>query len=250
MPWTYAHASALGVSHARSGTRMQDASACLLLDDDTFFGIVSDGAGSAEFGGEGASVICRTFTTCIREHYRMHATLPEDDMISAWVNLARSRIASAADARSKTSRDFAATLVLVIANPAEVLTAHIGDGAVVARSRSDQIWKALSKPAHGEYAATTFFLTDQPEPALRIGRHSDTYDAISCFTDGIESLVLDFQSWEPSPAFFEPMVAPLVQSSIVGRESLLSSKLADFLSGPRLAERTDDDKSLVLALLR
>jgi serine/threonine protein phosphatase PrpC len=136
--WRWAAASEIGTSHLRLGTRKQDAIASFQSDDRNrvLCAIVCDGAGSAEHGGEGASVICRTMTNALRRHFVGTATLPTDDDIWSWVDLARDRLSVAADKRAKPRRAFASTLVMLAATGEAVLTAHVGDGAVVGRSMS------------------------------------------------------------------------------------------------------------------
>jgi serine/threonine protein phosphatase PrpC len=252
MRWRFAAASVRGTSHEKAGTRLQDAKRCLEIAGDgaasSLALIVSDGAGSAAFGGEGASLVCRTLAAAVRANIRQQGELPDEETIHSWIDEVRDRIQVCAEKRSLTQRDFAATLVLVIATPKGILTAHIGDGAAVGRSRSLREWQVLSPPARGEYAATTFFVTDDPEPQLRITCHDADYDAIAVFTDGIEDLVIDRVSGKASPGFFEPMTRPVAASPSPGRNRELSDKLAAYLSSDRLNERTDDDKTLIIAV--
>lgn len=252
MDWCYAAASVVGLSHIRAGTRLQDAKYCFVAEGADgrrlLFAVVADGAGSAKFGGQGASIVCRTFANLARSALRGATTLPDDETIWAWLDIARDRIQLAAKKRELTPRDFAATLVLIMASPEEIVTAHIGDGAVVVRDRDSALWTVLSKPHHGEYASTTYFVTDDPQPALRIGRHPSQFNAIAVFSDGIENLVLDSVTGAASPAFFNPMAKPLDGATAAGKDRTLSRSLATFLASDRLNERTDDDKTLILAV--
>lgn len=245
--WRWAAASEIGTAHLRLGTRKQDAMACFSTGADRALlcAIVCDGAGSAEYGGEGASVVCRTMTEATRAYFNLRSTKPDDETIWTWIDLARDRLATAAQGRGKVRRDFASTLVMFIAGHDEVLIIHVGDGAVVAR-RAGEGWSTLSPPENGEYASTTFFLTDDPLPRLRIQRFSEAFTAFAIFTDGIENFVLDYRSAEPHAPFFEPMLRPLDRVDEGGRHAKLSDALADFLSGPRVCEKTDDDKTLIL----
>src|SRR3546814_9185529 len=61
-------------------------------------------------------------------------------------------------------------------------------------------------------ASTTYFVTDDPQPKLRIARHFDGHDAVAVFSDGIENLVIDNATGAASPGFFGPMVRPLDRS--------------------------------------
>ncbi|MBK1779705.1 protein phosphatase 2C domain-containing protein [Advenella sp. WQ 585] len=252
MEWCYAAASVVGLSHIRARTRLQDAKHCFVANGANggrvLFAVVADGAGSAKLGGEGASIICRTLASQARRALCSPTELPDDETIWTWLDIARDRIQLAAKKRELTPRDFAATLVLVIASPDTVVTAHIGDGAIVARDRDDAQWSVLSKPHHGEYASTTYFVTDDPQPTMRIGRHPNRFNAIAAFSDGIENLVLDSVTGAAYAAFFTPMAKPLEASTVTGRDCTLSRSLAAFLGSDRLNERTDDDKTLIVAV--
>lgn len=254
MEWCYATASVVGLSHIRAGSRLQDAKQCFVVNradgHQVFFAVVADGAGSAKYGGQGASILCRTFSSEARDALQSTTELPDDETIWTWLDNARDRILGAATKRNLTPRDFATTLVMVIASQDTILTAHIGDGAVVARNIDGAIWSLLSAPHHGEYASTTYFATDEPQAVMRIGRNTNVFNAVAAFSDGIENLVLDSITGAPSAAFFAPMARPLDASTTTGRDSMLSQSLAVFLASERLNERTDDDKTLVVAVLK
>lgn len=253
MGWSFARASVRGTSHQRAGTRLQDAAQCRIVSgpegDERFYAIVADGAGSAEYGGEGAALVCRIIGQLCSRYLSSDAQLPSDDDIWTWVDEARDRIHIAASKREVQRRQFASTLVMVMASSSEILTAHVGDGAIVARSAAKD-WCLLSAPQNGEYASTTFFVTDDPAPALRITRQSNAFDALAIFSDGIENLVLESATHAPSPAFFIPMVRPLDESSESGDLRSLSRGLSAFLDSERVNDRTDDDKTLVMAVCK
>ena len=211
--------------------------------------IVCDGAGSAEFGGQGASVVCRTLTQGLRLHFATSDLLPSDDDIWSWIDLARDQLGFAAGKREKPLRAFATTLVLLIVSDDTALIAHVGDGAVVARDGHDG-WSTLSEPANGEYASMTYFVTDDPAPQLRISRVTNAFTGFAVFSDGIEHLALDHRNNQPHAPFFNTMLAPLDGSPEIGRISKLSAALAAFLGGTRVCEKTDDDKTLILLSAR
>jgi hypothetical protein len=214
-------------------------------EDGALCAIVCDGAGSAEHGGEGASIICRALADGTRRYFRQVTSLPDDDIIWSWVDTARDRIGMAAEKRGKTRRAFAATLVMLIATRHAVVTVHVGDGAVVARL-SDQTWQTLSPPENGEYASMTYFVTDDPAPRLRISRFADTFTGFAVFSDGIEDLGLDHRTDAPHVPFFKNMLTPLDKAEGEGKSAQLSSALTAFLNGPRVCDKTDDDKTLLL----
>jgi hypothetical protein len=252
MEWCYAAASVAGSSHTRTQTKLQDAKYCFVFTNDTgdqwFFAVIADGAGSAEFGRQGASIICRAVGSQARKAFRDACCLPDEAAVWSWLDIARDRIHQAANKHQRTARDFAATLVMVMASPHEVVTAHVGDGAIVARIRESLAWTVLSQPHHGEYASTTYFVTDDPQPALRFYRHPNRFDVLAAFSDGIENLVIDSATGEPFAAFFNPMAKPLNASTTIGKDAALCQSLAAFLEGERLNELTDDDRTLIVAV--
>jgi hypothetical protein len=109
-------------------------------------------------------------------------------------------------------------------------------------------WTAASWPEQGEYASTTFFMTDDAELKLRISRYNDDIRAACLFSDGLERLALDFANKIPSSRFFEPMIAPVAASACCGKDARLSAVLREYLASPAVLARTDDDKTLVLAV--
>lgn len=141
-------------------------------------------------------------------------------------------------------------MVMVITDGSSTLSLHIGDGAAVARERDSSSWLALSWPEHGEYASTTVFLTDEAGARARIQRHEVDIDRLVVFTDGIERLALDFTGGLPHSPFFAGVTAPVAASQCSGFDGPLSSKLGQYLVSAPINDRTDDDKTLIVAVLR
>ena len=251
MAWRWASASKIGTSHLRTGTRKQDALHCFLAgrEESALCALVCDGAGSASFGGEGASLISRVISVSLREHFQTQTSLPTDDEVWGWIDQARDLLAEAAAHRSCTRREFASTLVLLVVSGAQALAVHVGDGAIVVRGQAGE-WRALTWPENGEYASTTYFLTDDPSPRVRITRHPADFDAAAVFSDGIETLALDLAAEIPHEPFFRTMIGPLDAAKAEGRVRGLSDALGKFLESPRVCDRTDDDKSLIVASAR
>ena len=244
MAWRWAAASVIGTSHIRSGDRLQDAYAVLPVGDDCIFAVVSDGAGSAEFGAYGAWIVCRCLTVRFRAWMRETLTLPDDDELADWIDQLRDTITTIADRRNSTRRQFAATLAAVLISPDEVLTMQVGDSAVVGRQGTE--WNVLCWPENGEYANSTYFVTDDPEPRLNVTRRPCDHDAFAVFSDGVSDLALSYLKQAAHRRFFDPMMRPIDNSPGEGRLAELSAKLGAYLASPSVCRRTDDDKTLIL----
>jgi hypothetical protein len=221
---------------------------CIVVADRVIVAVASDGAGSADFGGEGAVIVCRTVTSEAREHFKHSNQLPDEETVRLWIDASRDRIGAAASTRAALPRDFAATLIALIMTTSGGLILHVGDGGAVLRTGGR--WVIGSWPANGEYASSTFFVTDSPEPQLRILPVPPETDAFAIFTDGLERLLLDFSTQQAHGPFFENAIRPLGASAQRGRDNELARALVSYLDSEAFNTRTDDDKTLILAINR
>jgi hypothetical protein len=171
-------------------------------------------------------------------------------VVWSWVSEARDHVAKAAAKRDLSARDFSATLICVVSDGSETLVAHVGDGSVVIQDAGDKGWHVVSWPSHGEYASTTFFVTDAPEPKLMLHRRSRAISALVAFTDGLERLALDFGANKAHAPFFQGIVGPVAKSEIAGRDHKLCAALGRYLESDAVNARTDDDKTLLVAAYR
>jgi hypothetical protein len=246
--WAWAIATCRGTSHIRDNTECQDTSRCIAVGSEKqiLVAVVSDGAGTATHGKQGSVLVCRTVSECARQHFATMETPPTDDDVWFWIDQTRDRISLAAKTLAAAQREFAATLVAVIGMVSETLLIHIGDGAAVCKTNSS--WIVPSWPAHGEYASTTYFITDEPVANLRITRLPFGVDAMAAFSDGIERLVLRFADQTASETLFDKFTGIVRASNSSGTNKPLNESLKRYLDSPVINERTDDDKSLIVAV--
>jgi hypothetical protein len=247
--WAWISATTTGTSHTKAGIRRQDAYRCYCPNNAAGYlvCVVSDGAGSASYGGEGAALVCRTFSTAAQAHLSENGTSPDDEVILGWLDQIRDRITFAALSRGKTPRDFAATMIAVLSNGHETLIVQVGDGCLALRFPDCADWEVPIWPDHGEYASTTSFVTDDPQVKCRIHRELRQVAAMAAMTDGLERLALDFKEQKPFSAFFEGISKPVLAAASPGKMYPLSSMLKEYLDGEAICSRTDDDKTLVVA---
>ncbi len=248
--WRWIASRSIGTSHIRTGDACEDNVACVEWNQSgksVLIAAVSDGAGSAEFAEVGSRLVTLGIVRAIWKHLSLERARPIDDAcVEGWLDTVRDAIGAAAESKGRAPRDFAATLVCAVAFEHETIVLHIGDGACVAQS-ADGAWHTLSWPENGEYASTTYFITDDPVPRLRLGRYNERFDRLALFSDGMERLALSFAERTASPRFFEPMFAPLLKTDKSGRDRSLSRQLKSFLDSDHVGKFTDDDKSLIIA---
>jgi Protein phosphatase 2C len=223
--WCWIGACAIGSSHVRTGAGCQDSASCLEVPfgtDSVLIAIVSDGAGSAEFSAVGSRIVVEYFARSAVAHLsKTHSSNDiTAELVRDWLDDIRNRIYLAAEIRKTTPRQMAATLMAAIVYSDRAIICHVGDGACVLRRKGSKLWEVPSWPAHGEYASSTYFITDDPEPKLAFASIDGEFLEVAVFSDGIERLALDFGALSASGRFFDPMFAPLT-SSQPGRDRVL-----------------------------
>ncbi|EIY9293894.1 protein phosphatase 2C domain-containing protein [Escherichia coli] len=103
-------------------------------------------------------------------------------------------------------------------------------------------------PMVGEYANMTHFITDEDAVSrLETFTSTERVHKVAAFTDGIQRLALNMLDNSPHVPFFTPFFNGLA-SATQEQLDLLPELLKQFLSSPAVNERTDDDKTLALAL--
>jgi hypothetical protein len=255
--WRYAFNSVIGTSHTHCGWPCQDASECSVLyaksGEPVLIAIVSDGAGSAECSEIGAQLACSLFVSEMTSLFENDGSVQDItcDFAKGWVQHFQNEVSVRAEAEGRTSRDFACTVLAAAVGTDRAAFFQIGDGAIVISSQEEpEEYSWIFWPQKGEYENTTIFATDVR--ALEQIDHDFVerrIDEIALFTDGLQRLALHFQSQTAHAPFFHPMFTPLRQSP-EGFSEKLSHSLAAFLSSPQVNDRTDDDKTLVLATRR
>jgi serine/threonine protein phosphatase PrpC len=149
----------------------------------------------------------------------------------------------------KSGREYATTLSCVVADAERLVVAQIGDGAVVA-DQGEGLF-AATRLQRGEYANETHFLTqDDALDQVVVDVFEQPAQLLAVMSDGLIRLALKMPSQEPHAPFFEPLFRYTKQVADNGNEDVLlaSQQLATFLRSERVNARTDDDKSLVLAV--
>lgn len=248
--WRVVAASAVGTSHAASGSACQDSFFAQVEADLnhqpvlTIF--VSDGAGSALHGGIGAQLAIQSARSFVSQHYA-HAweTALNDNWAVECIQAVRAKIYDAALQQGAKARDFACTFLGVVASPVSTLLMQIGDGGIVV-----DVGNGLTVPITpmvGEYANMTNFVTDQNAiDLLAVSVLPGLPEKVAVFSDGIQRLAINMATNTAHGPFFLPFFKVLATAT-AAQEDQLQAELIRFLSSSAVNKRTDDDKTLVLA---
>lgn len=249
--WRAAAASVRGTSHIKGNLPCQDAHAFDLIvgAEEVLVLIASDGAGSASHSDVGSQLACKEMLDSIRLYFasgNLVSDLSRDIALGWLENAAAAIVRVAAEAESST-REYACTLLAALISPTHTAFIQVGDGAIVVRSDSDG-WAYVFWPQHGEYINTTVFITDPM--ALRKFEFevaSSVIHEVAAFTDGIESLVLQYATHTVHGPFFDMIFGPVRTRSNAGLDECLSDQLRAYLESETISSRTDDDKTLLVA---
>lgn len=249
--WRVAHASVIGLAHINQQTECQDRLACRIIEtkrEKVLLAVVADGAGSTTDGQIGAEIACQFFIEEIADFLNS-----PDAAVSSlnlefgkfWVSYFQKKIAEIAEKEGKTMRDFASTLIGAVVGADEAVFFQVGDGgAVFSVSGESKSYRFAIEPEDSEYVNVTNFLTDETAfESLRFCLIDERIEDVILFSDGIFAVAVDYQSNQPHEPFLMPMIAPLRNGS--GND--LNEKLEMFLASTKINEKTDDDKTIILA---
>lgn len=209
--------------------------------------VASDGAGSAAQADVGARLACGAFVETVLSYLHRGGTVPSVTRsdAEAWIVHLNERLATYAFTEELGIRDLACTLLAAVLSTSAAAFVQIGDGAIVVAK--DDAYGPIFWPQSGDYANTTYFLTDEsPLERLQYELRPDSPEEIALFTDGLQMLALKYSTHEAHAPFFRPLFSRL-RTEPEGPLDTLSEGLMAWLDSPSINSRTDDDKTLVLA---
>lgn len=255
--WQAVGTAVKGISHERTGLPCQDAQGFQVLEDGTLIIALADGAGSAQFSDQGARAAVEEALSALAGAAAVLAEtsaglqdLPPtregwEDLIREVFDAARQSVLQLADEAGEWIRDYACTLTCAVAQGNCLVVGQVGDGAVVAMTEAGELF-AATRLQRGEYANETHFLIqDDALDHLIVDVFECPVSALAVMSDGLIRLALKMPAQEPHEPFFQPLFAFARKH---GSQPSAADELAGFLRSERVNARTDDDKSLVLAV--
>jgi hypothetical protein len=203
---------------------------------------VADGAGSAIHSHIGSGEAVRHLLSVI-PRADLNFLLITAEEVREWMRQVLNHLTTVAEREGTTLSQLACTLLLGIVGSDGAVFAQIGDGGWVVEL--DGILMQGTWPQTGEFAnITTFITTDLALDAMQFVRLEGPIGAVAGFTDGLQTLALNFAGHKPHEPFFKPMFDTIRACT---DETSLIAPLQTFLASEAVSVRTDDDKTLVLA---
>jgi len=220
-------ATVTGASHRARDEDGQDAVATATLADGRAVIAVADGAGSAPRAAEGSR----------------HAVAAAIDAIGRGASIEEAFAAAARSLGDDAPAERATTLLVAVIGGDALAVGQVGDGHIIVR-RLDGSYDVVGPVVEREYLNETSFLSSPNwrDSLFTASIDAADIDAIAVMTDGLQLVAVELATTTPHPGFFDPLFAWAASDDAADEE------LAAFLASPRLAERTDDDLTLALAV--
>lgn len=235
--WKLIFGSVQGTSHVQSELPCQDY--CVgTVSGTTLLAACADGAGSAELSQLGSKAAVDRYMEVASSD-----AMPTTEQVEAWVEAARERLLEEAAANASTPRQLACTFLAAMVGDGWAAFAQVGDGVIVFDGPDG--YDFAFWPENGEYASTTYFLSeDDYKQHLRVEIVERHVSELAVLTDGLQMLALDFAGAKVHDRFFAPLFSAVRNGP---DEAALKTSLLEFMDSKRVNERTDDDKTLLLA---
>lgn len=213
-------------------------------DEDWLILSAADGAGSAQFSDIGARAACWTFCKQIDGILSAgtNIDITSHSCVGSWLADLTTELDTLSEAMATHRSQFASTFMGAVIGPDKSFFIQIGDGSIVIGD--DTSTELVHWSEKGEYANETVFTTSGTPPFVRtVDRR---IDFVAILTDGLELLAINMLRRQPHHPFFRPFIDAMLGAQD-GQNIELSNSLGRWLQSKAVVDRTDDDKTLVLA---
>jgi hypothetical protein len=246
--WKCVGVSVVGAKHVKKAVPCQDACRFKELPTGELVIAVADGAGSAARAQEGATLAARVAVNYLGRaipQYKPNSVKAWKVIIAQAFELARAILIKQALDQATILQDYATTLQIVVVANDWTASALVGDGTAIRLDNNDSL-VSLMTPQRGEYANATNFITNASLlDKLTVQVWPRSMSGVAVLTDGLLHLAVNEKDNTPFPQFFNPLFR-FLDASMTQQQA--TNDLTQFLRSDRLNRKTDDDKTLVLAL--
>jgi hypothetical protein len=252
--WKVAGTSAVGASHNKTGRPCEDSHAIKFIEGENEWLItcISDGAGSASKGREGAVYVCKHFVEYVEKCVKAGMTIEclSRESVSEWIADCHSSLKSWVS-EDASIKDYSATFLGAVVHGNTGVFIQIGDGAIVLSGVNSQSYFPVFWPEQGEYANQTVFVTsEEAQDSLLFKQEALEFNVdFALFSDGLQRLCLHYATKSAHQPFFNYFFSEL-RHQPSGLSESMSGMIEEFLLSPAVLDRTDDDKTLVVATRR
>jgi hypothetical protein len=246
--WRHISQSVQGLHHSAEGTPCQDSCLVRVLGEGAqaaLVACVADGAGYSQHSDVGSRLACESIVQSAASYFQSRGSFAglETGAVLLWCEAARKAISNYAEGLKRELREYATTLCAALVSAEGSVFFQIGDGAIIVRKNA--AFGVVFWPQSGEYINTTNFLTSKEfRDHLQVMMTPGGFLDVALLTDGMERLVLRFDSFTPHPPFFQPLFGALRAAA---DPEELAEDLRQLLQSDSVRNKTDDDKTLVLA---
>ncbi len=252
MNWKYIASSVKGISHETTNTPKQDnykAGILTINGNNYLFCAVADGAGSAKHSDISSNFICKLFvrkTKLWLENNNIE-NITRDIIIEWFTYFQKVMNRTVALYKLDSIKDLATTLLFSIISENYNVFIQIGDGIIAINNKTNM--ECVFLPQNGEFLNTTNFATQDNAPDIFMFKTTnEPIKRIAMHTDGIEQIAFDFANQKPFTPFFTPFFNAVEKLEEFGYSEKLSKQLEMFLRSDRVNKKTDDDKTLFIAV--
>jgi hypothetical protein len=253
--WRVAAASAVGSSHRSTELPNQDACWTEVITDaagqQALVMVVADGAGSAARADLGAeTAVDAVGSAAARWWLDAGRGALDKHVLTTLVECGALALTQLALDLECAARELSCTLLLTVVTPQACGFAQLGDGVMVYADplATENTVEVAFWPLAGEYANVTEFLSDSNwNQHLRCRVLTVAPRQLALSSDGLQRLALRLAEQRVHAPFFQPFWDALVNAS-AAEYSQYSVHLRDWLASALVEQRTDDDKTLILAV--
>jgi hypothetical protein len=231
----------MGTSHKTRNVLCQDAFRCWALDESLTIA-VADGAGSATHSAQGATLVCDLLMHW--QEFVEPSQITTQECVWRIFREAHIAVNRKADELGVRPRELACTVLFAHLKPTQAIFAQLGDGAIVIGDQDT--YRTVFWPEPAEYANATDFITESDyESRIHVQTVDQRVSEVAVMTDGLQRLALDFANRSAHVRFFQPFFQRLKSATNVDE---LNEPYRAFLDSESVNSKTDDDKTLILAV--
>lgn len=201
-------------------------------------GSIAEGAMQGRLSHIGAQIAAKAATDALDEIART-GSIPDEDDLRRVLKRVRLELHREAAERNCDLADLATTLIAFALTPDRIAALQIGDGFLIAASPA-RPYHSVGGPSEG---VAQFITDDDAEDRVAIAMDEGPVSFVAGGTYGLRSLSVRAEDGRPHSSFLRPLNRYI---STAESDDEIHLGIREFLRSDRLAERIDDDMTLML----